>query len=163
MCCSPWHFCCRSLLAIPRKKTGKPRKKIGNLNGFENKYLTGLKVPCYSTYPQLSITLISMGMTHVSVQSIYYHGIDLIPANAINTYVGMLGICFKIFLSAIYNLGRFLFCIGNVANLRFSALQKDNISWCIQGWQCTVQLGWKHLHGGALSWRGCWRGGREYW
>jgi hypothetical protein len=34
-----------SLLASQRKKLGKPRKNITNLNGFEYRYLNGLKVP----------------------------------------------------------------------------------------------------------------------
>jgi hypothetical protein len=62
MCCSWWHFCYPSLLAILRKKIGKPRKEIGDLNGFEYRYLNGFKVPHYSTYPLLSIKVISMGM-----------------------------------------------------------------------------------------------------
>ncbi len=63
MCCSWWHFCYHSLLAILRKKIGKPREEIGNPNGFEYRYLNGLKVPYYSTYPLLSIKVTSMGMT----------------------------------------------------------------------------------------------------
>jgi hypothetical protein len=38
-------FCYHSLSAIPRKKIDKPRKEIGNLNGFECMYLSDLKVP----------------------------------------------------------------------------------------------------------------------
>ncbi len=64
MCCSWWRFCYRSLLAILAKKIGKHRKEIRNLNGFEyNTYLNGLKVPYYSTYPPLSMRVISMGIT----------------------------------------------------------------------------------------------------
>jgi hypothetical protein len=55
------------LLPLPlsylKKKIGKPRKEIENLNGFEYRYLNGLKVPYYSTYLPLSIKVISMGMT----------------------------------------------------------------------------------------------------
>jgi hypothetical protein len=63
MCCSWWHFCYCSLLAILRKNIGKPMKKIRNLNGFEYRYQIGLKVSYYNTYPPLSIKVISMGMT----------------------------------------------------------------------------------------------------
>jgi hypothetical protein len=64
MCYSWWHYCHSALLAILlRKKIGKHRKEIGNLNGFEYRYLNGLKVPYYSTYPPLFIKVISMGMT----------------------------------------------------------------------------------------------------
>jgi hypothetical protein len=63
MCCSWWHFCYPSLLAILRKKIGKPRKEIGNLNGFEYRYLSGPKVPYFSAYPPISIKVISMGTT----------------------------------------------------------------------------------------------------
>ncbi len=38
-------FCHRSLSAILRKKLGKPKEEIGNLNGFEYMYLSDLKVP----------------------------------------------------------------------------------------------------------------------
>jgi hypothetical protein len=44
MCCGWWHFCYHSLLAFLRKEIGKPRKEIGNLNGFEYRYLNDLKV-----------------------------------------------------------------------------------------------------------------------
>ncbi len=40
-------FCYRSLLAILRRKIGEPRKKIRNLNGFEYRYLSDLKVPYF--------------------------------------------------------------------------------------------------------------------
>jgi hypothetical protein len=63
MYCSRWRFCYGSQLAILRKKIGKPGKEIGNLNGFEYRYLNGLKVPYYSTYPPLSMKVISMSMT----------------------------------------------------------------------------------------------------
>jgi hypothetical protein len=63
MYCCWWYFCYRSLSAILRKKKGEPRKEIVNLNGFEHRYFNGLKVPYYSTYPPLSIKVISMGMT----------------------------------------------------------------------------------------------------
>jgi hypothetical protein len=39
-------------------------KEIRNLNGFEYRYLNGTKVSYNSTYPPLSIKVISMGMTH---------------------------------------------------------------------------------------------------
>ncbi len=35
MCCCGGIFCHRSLSAILRKKIGKPKEEIGNLNGFE--------------------------------------------------------------------------------------------------------------------------------
>jgi hypothetical protein len=54
-----------SLLAIPRKKIGKPWKDIVNLNGFEYMYLNGLKIPYFSTYPPLSTKVISMGTTRL--------------------------------------------------------------------------------------------------
>jgi hypothetical protein len=38
-------FCHCSLLAILRRKIGKPRKEIRNLNGFEYRYLHDLTVP----------------------------------------------------------------------------------------------------------------------
>jgi hypothetical protein len=38
-------FCHRSLSAILRRKIGDPKEEIGNLNGFEYKYLGDLKVP----------------------------------------------------------------------------------------------------------------------
>jgi hypothetical protein len=63
MCCIWQRYCYRSLVAILRKKIGKPRKEIRNLNGFEYKHLNGLKVPYYSTYPSLSRKVTSMGMT----------------------------------------------------------------------------------------------------
>jgi hypothetical protein len=62
MCCGWWHFCYCSLLAISRKKIGKSRKEIRNLNGFEYRYISGLNVPYYSAYHPLSIKVISMGM-----------------------------------------------------------------------------------------------------
>ncbi len=34
MCCCWWHICYRSLLAILRKKVGKPKEEIKNLYGF---------------------------------------------------------------------------------------------------------------------------------
>ncbi len=34
MCCHWWHICYRSLLAILRKKVGKPKEEIRNLYGF---------------------------------------------------------------------------------------------------------------------------------
>jgi hypothetical protein len=40
-------FCYRSLLAILKKKIGKPTKEIGNLNGFEYMYLSDPKVPYF--------------------------------------------------------------------------------------------------------------------
>ncbi len=52
-------------LSYPKKKIGKPGKGIGNLNGFEYRYLNGHKVTNYSTYPPLSIKVISMGMPTV--------------------------------------------------------------------------------------------------
>ncbi len=36
-------FCHRSLSAILRRKIGKPRKELRNLNGFEYMYLSDLK------------------------------------------------------------------------------------------------------------------------
>ncbi len=63
MCCSWWHYCYRSFLAIIRKKIGELRKEIRNLNGFKYRYLNGLKLPYYSTYPPLSIKVTSMCMT----------------------------------------------------------------------------------------------------
>jgi hypothetical protein len=48
---------------ILRKKIGKPRKEIRNINGFECRYLNGLKVPYYKTYPLLSKKVTSMGVT----------------------------------------------------------------------------------------------------
>jgi hypothetical protein len=38
-------FCHRSLSAILRRKIGKPKEEIRNLNGFEYMYLSDLKVP----------------------------------------------------------------------------------------------------------------------
>jgi hypothetical protein len=38
-------FCYRSLPVILRKKIGKPKEEIGNLNGFECMCLGDLKVP----------------------------------------------------------------------------------------------------------------------
>jgi hypothetical protein len=32
-------------------KLGKPKEEIGNLNGFEHMYLSGLKVPYFCTHP----------------------------------------------------------------------------------------------------------------
>ena len=40
-------FCHRSLLAILRRKIGKPKEEIGNLNGFEYMYLSDFKVPYF--------------------------------------------------------------------------------------------------------------------
>jgi hypothetical protein len=40
-------FCYRSLSAILRKKIGKHKEEIGNLNGFECRYLSDLKVPYF--------------------------------------------------------------------------------------------------------------------
>jgi hypothetical protein len=37
----------RSLSAILRKKTVKPKEEIGNLNGFEYMYLSDLEVPYF--------------------------------------------------------------------------------------------------------------------
>jgi hypothetical protein len=37
----------RSLSAILRKKIGKPKEEIGNLNGFEHMYPSDLEVPCF--------------------------------------------------------------------------------------------------------------------
>jgi hypothetical protein len=34
MCCCWWHICYCSLLAILRKKVGKPKEEIRNLYGF---------------------------------------------------------------------------------------------------------------------------------
>jgi hypothetical protein len=63
MCRSWRHYCHSALLAILRKKIGEPKKEIRKLNGFEYRYLNGLNVPYYSSYPLLSIKVISMGMT----------------------------------------------------------------------------------------------------
>jgi hypothetical protein len=46
---------------------GKPKEEIGNLNGFEYMYLSGLKIPYFLYSSSVSITVISMGMT-VSAQ-----------------------------------------------------------------------------------------------
>jgi hypothetical protein len=45
MCVRWWHIHYRSLLAILRKKVSEPKEEIGNLNGFECMYLSGLTVP----------------------------------------------------------------------------------------------------------------------
>jgi hypothetical protein len=47
MCCLGGLFCHLSLSAIPRKKIGKPKEEIRNLNGFEYMYLSNLKVPYF--------------------------------------------------------------------------------------------------------------------
>jgi hypothetical protein len=44
---SRWHICHCSLSAILRKKIGRPKEEIGNLNGFEYTYLNDLKVPYF--------------------------------------------------------------------------------------------------------------------
>jgi hypothetical protein len=62
MCYCWWHYCHSSLLAGLRKKIGEPRKKIRNLNGFEYRYLNGLKVPYYCRYPPLSRKVASICM-----------------------------------------------------------------------------------------------------
>jgi hypothetical protein len=63
MCGCWWHYCHSFLLASLRKLIGKPREKIGYLNGFEYRYHNGLKVPYYCKYPPLSRKVTSMGMT----------------------------------------------------------------------------------------------------
>jgi hypothetical protein len=40
-------FCCCSLSAILRRKIGKPKEEIGNLNGFEYMYFSDIKVPYF--------------------------------------------------------------------------------------------------------------------
>jgi hypothetical protein len=50
-------------LSYPKKENRQARKKIRNLNRFEYRYLNGLKVPCYYSYPPLSIKVTSLGMT----------------------------------------------------------------------------------------------------
>jgi hypothetical protein len=45
MSCLGGIFCYRSLSFILRKKIGKPKEEMGNLNGFEYMYLSDLKVP----------------------------------------------------------------------------------------------------------------------
>jgi hypothetical protein len=55
--------CHRSLSAILRKKIGKPKEEIGNLNGFEHMYLSDLKVPYFLCLSSTSIKVISMGAT----------------------------------------------------------------------------------------------------
>jgi hypothetical protein len=40
-------FCHRSLSAILRKKIGKPKEEIENLNGCEYMYLSDLEVPYF--------------------------------------------------------------------------------------------------------------------
>jgi hypothetical protein len=43
-----WHILLPQVLsAILRKKIGKPKEEIGNLNGFEYMYLRDLKVPYF--------------------------------------------------------------------------------------------------------------------
>jgi hypothetical protein len=44
MCCHWWHISLLLPLSYPKKETGKPRKEVGNLNGFEYRYLSDLKV-----------------------------------------------------------------------------------------------------------------------
>ncbi len=56
-------FCHRSLSAILRRKIGKPREEIGNLNGFEYMYLSDLKVPLFQYLSSISIKIISIGTT----------------------------------------------------------------------------------------------------
>ncbi len=45
MCCLSCIFCHRSLSAILRKKIGKPKEEIRNLNEFEYMQLSDYKVP----------------------------------------------------------------------------------------------------------------------
>jgi hypothetical protein len=47
MCCLGAMFHHRSLSGILRKKIGKPKEEIGNLNGFEYMYLSDLKIPYF--------------------------------------------------------------------------------------------------------------------
>jgi hypothetical protein len=47
MCCHGGIFHYRSLSAILRKKIGKPKEEIENVNGFEYMYLSDLKVPYF--------------------------------------------------------------------------------------------------------------------
>jgi hypothetical protein len=47
MCCLGGMFCHRSLSAIFRKKIGKPKEEIENLNGFEYMYLSDLTVAIF--------------------------------------------------------------------------------------------------------------------
>ncbi len=47
MCCLGGIFCHCSLSAIWKKKIGKPKEEIGNLNGFEYMYLSDLNYPPY--------------------------------------------------------------------------------------------------------------------
>jgi hypothetical protein len=47
---------------IPRKKIGKSKEEIGNLNGFECMYLSDLKIPYFWQLSSISMKLISMGM-----------------------------------------------------------------------------------------------------
>jgi hypothetical protein len=51
VCCLGGIFCHHSLSAILRKKIGKSKEELGNLNGFEYMYLSDLKVPYFSDYP----------------------------------------------------------------------------------------------------------------
>jgi hypothetical protein len=55
-------FCHRSLSAILRRKIGKPRKEIGNINGFEYMYID-LRVSYFQYFSSISIKIISMGKT----------------------------------------------------------------------------------------------------
>ncbi len=45
------------------EKLGKPKEEIGNLNGFEYKFLSNLKVPYFLYSSSVSIKVISMGTT----------------------------------------------------------------------------------------------------
>jgi hypothetical protein len=60
-------FCHCSLSAILRRKIGKPKEEIGNLNEFEYMYLSlsDLKVPYFNYLSSMSIKVISMGTTVV--------------------------------------------------------------------------------------------------
>jgi hypothetical protein len=47
MCCMGGIFCHRPLSAILKKKIGKAKEEIRNLNGFEYMYLSDLKEPYF--------------------------------------------------------------------------------------------------------------------
>jgi hypothetical protein len=47
ICCLGGIFCHPSHSAIPRKKIGKPKEEIKNLNRFKYMYLSDLKVPYF--------------------------------------------------------------------------------------------------------------------
>ncbi len=58
MCSYQKHILLLLPSAILRKKIGKPKEEIGNLNGFECMYLSDLKVPYFEQLSSISMKVI---------------------------------------------------------------------------------------------------------